>query len=251
LPNATNAVTTLPDETLDAMFQGKVQVIQKKRGYRFSLDAVILVRWARVFPGARVLDLGTGCGIIPLIVALSTEAKEIVGVEIQEGLADIALRNVRLNGLSDVITIKQEDLRKLPSLYPPGFFDCILTNPPFRKLDTGRLNPNEQKTIARHEIAISLSQILEAAFTLVKAHGSVFLIYPARRLVDLFYEMRKCGLEPKTIQCVHSRGDKPASMILVEGVREGGVELNVKEPLAIYDSEGDYTKALQDIYSFS
>jgi len=231
------------------MLQGKVKVIQKKNGYRFSLDAVILARWARVSPSSRVLDLGTGCGIIALIVAVSTGAKEVVGVEIQEELADIALRNVRLNGLSDVITIKQEDLKKLPSLYPPGFFDYILTNPPFRKLDTGRLNPSEQKTIARHEIAISLSQVLEAAFTLVKAHGSVFLIYPARRLVDLFYEMRKCGLEPKTAQCVHSRNDRPASMILIEGVREGGVELNVKEPLVIYDDEGNYTRELQDIYS--
>ena len=160
-----SAVTLLPDETLDAMFQGKLQVIQKKRGYRFSLDAVILARWARIFSGSRVLDLGTGCGIIPLIVALSTEVKEVVGVEIQEGMADIALRNVRLNGLSDVITIKKEDLKKLPSLYSPGSFDCILTNPPFRKLDTGRLNPSEQNTIARHETAISLTEILEAALT--------------------------------------------------------------------------------------
>jgi tRNA1Val (adenine37-N6)-methyltransferase len=246
-----SAVALLPDETLDTMFHGRLQVIQKKRGYRFSLDAVILGRWARVFPGARVLDLGTGCGIIALIVAASTEAKEIVGVEIQEELADIALRNVRLNGFSDVVTIKNEDLKKLPSLYPPGFFDCIITNPPFRELDSGRLNPNEQKTIARHEIAVSLKQMLEGAFRLVKARGSVFLIYPARRLVDLFYEMRKCGLEPKNIQCVHSRSDEPASMILVEGAREGGVDLNVKEPLVVYDSEGDYTEALQDIYSFS
>ena len=138
----------LPDETLDSMFQGKVQVIQKKRGYRFSLDAVILARWAWVPPGARVLDLGTGCGIIALIVAASTEVKEALGVEIQEALADIALRNVKLNGLSNVITIRQEDAKRLPSLYPPGSFDCIITNPPFRELDTGRLNLNEQNSQA-------------------------------------------------------------------------------------------------------
>jgi len=245
------AVPVLPDETLDSMFHGKLKVIQKKKGYRFSLDAVLLSRWASVLTGDRVLDLGTGCGVTPLILASSTEAKEIVGVEIQEELAEIALRNVRLNGLSNVITIKKEDVKKLPSLYPPGSFDCILTNPPFRKLNTGRLNPNEQKTIARHEIAITLKELLQVAFILVKTHGKVFLIYPALRLVDLFFEMRKCGLEPKTIQCVHSRIDSPASMVLVEGVREGGIELQIEEPLVIYDSEGNYTKVLQEIYSFS
>jgi len=246
-----SAVTLLSDETLDTMFQGKLQVIQKKRGYRFSLDAVILARWARVSPGARVLDLGTGCGIIALTVAAATEAKEIVSVELQEELADIALRNVRLNGFSEVITIRKEDIKNLPSFYPSGAFDCIITNPPFRELETGRLNPNEQKTLARHEIALSLKQLLEVAFTLLKARGSLFLIYPARRLVDLLYEMRRCKLEPKTVQCVHSRNNEPASMVLVEGVREGGVELHVKEPLVIYDDESNYTEAVQHIYSVS
>lgn len=243
-------VTLLPDETLDTMFQGKLKIIQKRKGYRFSLDAVLLARLAPVSPGDRVIDLGTGCGIIPLIVAVTTGVKEIVGVEIQKELADIARRNVILNGLSKVIRIKKEDLKKLPSIYPPGSFDCILTNPPFRKLNTGRLNPEEQKTIARHEIAINLEEMLQVAFTLVKPHGKLFLIYPAFRLVDLFYEMRKKGLEPKNIQCVHSRIDTPARMVLVEGIREGGIELRVKEPLVIYDSEGNYTEALQKIYSF-
>ena len=138
-------VPVLPDETIDTMFQGKLKVIQKRKGYRFSLDAIILARMAPVSPGDRVIDLGTGCGIIPLILAKSTEVKKIIGVEIQEELADIALRNVRLNGLSDIITIQKEDLKNISSFYPPGSFDCVLTNPPFRELDTGRLNPQKQK----------------------------------------------------------------------------------------------------------
>jgi len=241
----------LSDETLDAMFQGKLKVIQKKEGYRFSLDAVILGRLAQVLPGDRVMDLGTGCGIIPLILAKTTKAQEIVGVEIQEELAEVACRNVALNGFDGIINIVKEDLKNLPSLYPTGAFDFILTNPPFRKRATGRINPQEQKSIARHEIAISLHEVLRVAYFLLKTQGKFFLIYPAFRLVDLFYEMRRCGLEPKTIQCVHSRIDTPAKMVLVESVKGGGVELQVKEPLIIYDTEGKYTEALQGVYFFA
>jgi tRNA1Val (adenine37-N6)-methyltransferase len=241
----------LPDETLDAMFQGKLKVVQKKDGYRFSLDAVILGRLAQVSSGDRVIDLGTGCGIIPLILAETTQVKEIVGVEIQEELAEIARRNVALNGFDGIISIVKEDLKNLPSLYPTGSFDFILTNPPFRKRATGRINPQEQKSIARHEIAISLQEVLTVAHFLLKTQGKLFLIYPAFRLVDLFYEMRACDLEPKTLQCVHSRVNTPAKMVLVEGVKGGGIELQVKEPLVIYDAEGKYTESLQEVYSFA
>jgi len=244
-------ISIFPDETLDTMFQGRLKVIQKKDGYRFSLDTVILSRRAQVSAGDRVIDLGTGCGIIPLILAATTPVKEIVGVEIQEELAEIASRNVIINGLGDVITILRADLKNLPSRYPPGFFDFVLTNPPFRKLATGKINPQEQKSIARHEIAISLQEVLTVAHFLLKTQGRFFVIYPAVRLVDLLYEMRACDLEPKTLQTVHSRINTPAKMVLVEGVRGGGIELQVKEPLVIYDAEGNYTQALQEIYSLA
>jgi len=237
------------DETLDTMFQGRLKVIQKKRGYRFSLDAVILGRLAPVSAGDRVIDLGTGCGIIPLILAVTTSAKEIVGVELQEELAELAIRNVKLNGLTEKITIVKEDLKNLYSFYPAGSFDFIVSNPPFRKQQTGRISPQEQKSLARHEIAVSLAEMLKVASYLLRTQGKIFLIYPAFRLVDLFYEMRKEGIEPKTLQCVHSRVDTPAKMVLVEGMKGGGEELKVKEPLVIYDHEGEYTLALQEIYA--
>jgi len=237
------------DETLDTMFQGRLKVIQKKRGYRFSLDAVILGRLAPVSAGDRVIDLGTGCGIIPLILAVTTSAKEIVGVELQEELAELAIRNVKLNGLTEKITIVKEDLKNLYSFYPAGSFDFIVSNPPFRKQQTGRISPQEQKSLARYEIAVSLAEMLKVASYLLRTQGKIFLIYPAFRLVDLFYEMRKEGIEPKTLQCVHSRVDTPAKMVLVEGMKGGGEELKVKEPLVIYDHEGEYTLALQEIYA--
>lgn len=247
---AQSPVPILPDETLDTMFNGKLKVIQKREGYRFSLDAVVLGRLALVAPGDRVIDLGTGCGIIPLILATTTKAKEVLGVEIQAELADLAQRNVILNGLSGGVTILKEDLKTLPSLYPPGSFDLIITNPPFRKLNTGRVNPREQKSIARHEITISLDAMLKVASALLKTQGRLFLIYPAFRLIDLLCGMRKTGLEPKTIRFVHSRITAPAKMVLVEGLKEGGVELNVKEPLVIYNTQKSYTDEMQKIYSF-
>jgi tRNA1Val (adenine37-N6)-methyltransferase len=233
------------------MFQGKIKVVQKKDGYRFSLDAVILGRLAQVLSEDRVMDLGTGCGIIPLILVASGQVKEIVGVEIQEELAELARRNVALNGFDGTIRIVKEDLKKLPSLYPKSSFNFILSNPPFRKRATGRINPQEQKSIARHEIAVSLKEMLSVAQHLLKIQGKLFLIYPAFRLVDLFYEMRACGLEPKTLQCVHSQMHTPAKMVLVEGVKGGGVELQVKEPLVIYNAEGKYTEALEAVYSLA
>ncbi|MCX8011784.1 MAG: tRNA1(Val) (adenine(37)-N6)-methyltransferase [Desulfobacterota bacterium] len=237
------------DETLDTMFQGKLKVIQKKRGYRFSLDAIILGRLAPVSSGDRVIDLGTGCGIIPCILATPASVKEIVGVELQEELAELAIRNVKLNGLTKKITVVKEDLKNLFSFYPPASFDFVVSNPPFRKCQTGRINPEKQKSLARHEITVSLAELLKVSSYLLKVQGNIFLIYPAFRLVDLFYEMRKTGIEPKALQCVHSRADAPAKMVLVEGVKGGGVELKVKEPLVIYDSQGNYTPALQAIYA--
>jgi tRNA1Val (adenine37-N6)-methyltransferase len=239
------------DETLDSMFRGALKVIQKRKGYRFSLDAVLLARLAPVAPGDRVIDLGTGCGIIPLILSLSGKAQEIVGVELQAELADLALRNVALNGRKDLITICREDVKNLSARFSAQSFDCVVSNPPFRKLATGRVNPEEQQRLARHEVALALQDLLTVSFKLLKSHGRLFLIYPAVRLVELLGAMRTCSLEPKALQTVHGRIDSPAKMVLVEGVRESGAELLVREPLVLYDSQGNHTEALQRIYALT
>lgn len=237
------------DETLDSLFQGTLKLIQKRKGYRFSLDAVLLARLAPVAQGDRVIDLGTGCGIVPLIISLAGKAREIVGIELQPELADLAVRNVALNGRKDLITIYREDVNNLPARFPAQSFDCVVSNPPFRKLSTGRVNPREQQRLARHEVALALEDLLSVSFRLLKTHGRLFLIYPAARLADLFCRMRSCGIEPKAMQAVYGRIDSPAKMVLVEGVGESGTELQIKEPLVLYDSQGNYTEALQRIYS--
>ena len=236
------------DETLDEMFQGKLKVIQKKNGYRFSIDAVLLARTFGATKTDRIIDLGTGCGIVPLILGRSGKGREIVGIELQEELADIARRNVSLNGFAEKISIRCDDITKITSRYSPGSFDCVVSNPPFRKLATGRVNLEEQKSVARHEIAITLEGLLSASAHLLTAHGRLGLIYPALRAVDLFSLMRQSGIEPKTLQWVHGRVNMPAKMVLVEGIKGGGVELEVKEPLILYDDDGSYTEELRAIY---
>ncbi len=247
--NNDTGITIHEDETLDGIFQGKLQVIQKKNGYRFSMDAVLVARATTVTAEDRVIDLGTGCGIIPLILARSGRGKEIVGIEFQGELTEIARRNVDLNGLAKAITIRQEDVRQFASSYLPASFDCVISNPPFRKLATGRINPGRQKSVARHEITITLDEVLKAAAYLLKRHGRLCLIYPAFRAVDLFSMMRQTMIEPKIIRWVHARKDMPARMVLVEGIKAGGVALQVREPLILYDETGAYTEALRAIYS--
>lgn len=237
------------DETLDSLFHGALKVIQKRKGYRFSLDAVLLARLAPVAPDDRVIDLGTGCGIVPLVISLTGKAREIIGVELQPELADLALRNVALNDRTDSITIYCEDVKDLPARFPPQSFDCVVSNPPFRKLAGGRVNPEKQQRLARHEVTLALEDLLAVSFHLLKTHGKLFLIYPVARLAELFCTMRSRRIEPKAMQTVHGRIDSPAKMVLVEGVRESGAELRIKEPLVLYDNQGKHTEFLERIYS--
>ena len=223
----------LADESLDTFFDGRLQIIQKKKGYRFSVDAILLSRFVRIRKDEKVIDLGTGCGILPLLLSQTTQARSFVGVEIQDTLAEIAGRNVLLNGLSDRIAILRRDLRKLKDVYSPGTFHVALSNPPYRKCQTGRLNPFVEKAVARHEIMGTVQELLSAAAYLLPAKGRLYLIYPASRAVDLLVGLREQSLEPKRVQFVYPRAGEEAKFILVESVKSTGVELKVMPPLLI------------------
>jgi len=221
------------DETLEPFFDGKIQIIQKKKGYRFSVDAILLSQFVRIRKNERVIDLGTGCGILPLLLSQNAKAHSFVGVEIQKGLAECAERNVVLNHLEGRISILREDFRELKRIFPSGSFDVALSNPPYREYQTGRINPSREKAIARHEIEGKLEDLIWVVSYLLPPKGRCYLIFPALRTVDLFVALRNGKLEPKRIQFVHPRIGEGAKFILVESLKVSGVELKVMRPLSL------------------
>jgi tRNA1Val (adenine37-N6)-methyltransferase len=221
------------DETLDTFFHEKLQVIQKKKGYRFSMDAVLLSQFVKIRKDERVIDLGTGCGILPLLLSQTTKARSFVGVEIQGELAECAKKNVLLNHLEDRMSILQQDLRELGKTLPPGSFDVALSNPPYRKYRSGRINPSVEKAIARHEMRGTLEELISVASYLLPAKGRCYVIFPAARTVDLLVALRSRKLEPKRLQFVHPRIGEDAKFILAESIKTSGVELKVTAPLIL------------------
>jgi len=238
-----------PSETLDALFGGRLRVFQKKGGYRFSIDALLLAHFAKPNPLERVIDLGTGCGIIPLILTYQRKAENVVGVEIQSSLADLARRNAALNKLSSRVKIWEKDLKDLEEKRRRETFDWVLSNPPYRQVGSGRVNPREEKALARHEIIITLKDLLRIARHLLKDKGHLVLVYAASRAADLIQEMRMNHLEPKTLQFVHSHRDDKARLILVEALKEGRAQIQVLPPLFLYHSSGEYTPEALELFS--
>lgn len=226
-----------PDETLDTFFDGRLQILQKKKGYRFSIDAVLLGQFSRIRKNEKVIDLGTGCGILPLLLSQNTKAHSFVGVEIQKELAELANKNVRLNHLEDRVWILQTDFRELKEAFPPGSFDVVLSNPPYRKCRTGRVNPAMDKAIARHEIKGTLEDLISIASYLLPPKGRCYLIFPALRTVDLLVVLRSQKLEPKRLQFVHPHVGEEAKFILSESIKDSGVELKVIDPLILPGDE--------------
>ena len=225
-----------PDETLDGFLDGRLRLIQSARGYRFSIDAVLLAQFVTIKPRDVVVDLGSGCGIISLLLLLEKPVAHVIALEIQENLADQAVRNASLNGVMDRMRVLLADLRQVPFREPVA--DVVVCNPPFRRAGSGRVNPDLQRAIARHEIMASLSDILSAASAVLKPKGRVALIYPAGRLVDLLVRMRAFDFEPKRMQMVYPSMEDGSKLVLVEGTRGGKGGVKVLPPLI---DQGDFS----------
>jgi tRNA1Val (adenine37-N6)-methyltransferase len=222
------------NESLDPICGGRLRVIQAKRGYRFSVDALLLASFVRLRPGEAAADLGAGSGILALILASRPEHPRVDALELQPEMADRARRSVSLNGLADRVRIHEGDVRRATSVLPASSFDLAVFNPPYRKVRSGRINVNREKALARHEIAATLEDFLAAASSLLKEGGRAYAIYPAVRAVGILAAMRVRGLEPKRLRMVHSRSDSEGEFVLVEGIRGGGEELEVLPPLFLY-----------------
>ena len=241
------SLTPGPDETLDHWGPGRLPILQKKTGYRFSVDTLILADFIRLKSADRVLDLGTGCGILPLLLAGRVPRGRLVALEVQAGLLDLAARNLLLNRLADRILLIRGDMRTVPALFRESSFEAVITNPPYRALQTGRVNPHPEKALARHEILVDLPRMLAGVRHVLKDHGRLFLIYPARRLARLIFEARRARLEPKRIRPVHSFPEKESEWILLEAVKNGGEEMTVLPALTVYERPGVYAPEFRRI----
>lgn len=234
-------------ETLDDLQNG-YSIIQKADSFRYGVDAVLLSDFADIRKTHSVIDLGTGTGIIPILIYAKKKPAEITAVEIQREMAEMAERSVRLNGLQGHIKVLNLDLKDAPGQLGKASYDCVVTNPPYMKKECGINNPSQTKAIARFEIKCSLEELLSSAKELLKPGGKLFMVHRTDRLVDIIYEMRNNGIEPKRIRFVHPSIGKRPNLLLIEGARGGNRELRFMDPLYIHDENGNYTEEIYRIY---
>lgn len=237
------------ETTLDPFICGALTLHQPKNGYRFSIDAVLLAGLAHPRPGDLVIDLGTGCGVVALLMARRHETLTVYGVELQAELAQLARENVVGNRLEGRVHIVERDINGLDAKCFPRAADLIVTNPPYHRLASGRLNPNDQRAVARHELRLTLEQLLGAVKSLLRTGGRLVCVYASERLADLLSEMRRVGIEPKQLRMVHGTALDDARLCIVEGVQQGRPGLKVGPPLVIHTDDGGYTETLQNYFS--
>jgi tRNA1Val (adenine37-N6)-methyltransferase len=226
---------------MDTLFEGKLTLHQSRAGYRFSLDAVLLAHFVEPRPGDGIVDLGAGNGVIALILAYLHPSLKITAIELQPRLVEYARKNVRLNRLHDRVKILSGDVRAVEALAQAASYDLVVCNPPFRKPNSGRVSPDEERRIARHEIFGTVDDFLRAGLHLLPVKGRMALIYPSVRCVDLMDSMRKAGIQPKRLRPVHSYACAEASLVLVEGVKAGRSGIQVMAPLIIYETGKRYS----------
>lgn len=236
----------LPDERADDLLRNNLKIIQADDVFSFSMDAVLLARFCSVPPRGRIMDLCTGNGVIPMLLSTRTRA-DIWGMEIQERLADMASRSVRLNGLENRIHIEQGDLKECKG-HGAGSFDLVTVNPPYLPVRAGDQNGNLHFAAARHEIFCTLEDVLSAASRLTRFGGKAAMVHRPGRLTDILEGMRRVGLEPKRLRFVHPKAEEEANMVLVEGIRGGKPDLRLLPPLVVYGPDGGYTAELIEVY---
>jgi tRNA1Val (adenine37-N6)-methyltransferase len=229
------------DETLDALFDGRLKLWQSRLGYRVSIDPLLLAYFVSVQRGQKIVDLGTGSGVICLALAHLYPSVSLTGIELQSSLAERAAYNVRLNGLEGRVKIISGDVRGRKDSPKPASFDVAVCNPPYRRPSSGRISVNDEKRIARHELNGDLVAFLRAGALLLRNKGRMALVYWADRSADLIVAMRQAGIEPKRLRLVHSFSEAEASLILLEGMKGGKAGLAVLPPLVIYRGGKDYT----------
>lgn len=235
-------------ETLDDLQLNGIHVIQKKDGFRFGIDAVLLANFANIKNGNRVIDLCSGTGIIPFIIAGKTKASSIVGIEIQEEMTEMAERSIKINNLEDKMQFLCEDLTNSDIIKKIPKADVVTVNPPYKLSNSGIVNPNDKMAIARHEITCNLEDVIRACRILLKDNKRMYMVHRPDRLVDIITIMRKNKIEPKRIQMIYPNVKKAPNIVLIEGQRDGGAFLKWEPPIYVYNEEGKYSDQIKAIY---
>ena len=231
--------------------QNGLFVIQDPKKFCFGMDAVLLSGFARVKRGEVALDMGTGTGIIPILLSDRTDGEHFTGLEIQHECAEMADRSVRFNGLEDRVRIVEGDIKEAAGIFGAASFDVVTCNPPYMIEHHGLVNPDNAKMIARHEVYCTLEDIIVQTAKLLKNSGKFYLVHRPFRLAEIFYLLVKYGLEPKRMQMVHPYIDKEPNMVLIEAMKGAKSRITCEPPLIVYEKPGVYTKQIYDIYGYN
>lgn len=235
-------------ERIDLLERKDYKIIQNKEGFCFGMDAILLSGFAEVKEGEQVLDLGTGTGILPLLLEAKTKGEHFTGLEIQEQSVEMATRSVQLNDLEKKIDIVKGDIKEASKIFGGAAFDVVTSNPPYMTEHHGLTNLEEPKAIARHEIKCTLVDVIRESAKILKPGGRFYMVHRPRRLAEIIQLMREYKIEPKRLRMVHPFQDKEANIILIEGHRGGGAMMKVEAPLIVYQSQGVYTEEILKIY---
>lgn len=246
----TTDVLLKENERIDDLQRNHYRIIQNPKRFCFGMDAVLLSGFAKAADGDRVLDLGTGSGIIPLLMEAKTKAAHLTGLEIQADSADMAARSVKLNGLEDKIKIVTGDIKEAVSLFGAASFDVVTCNPPYMTKHHGLTNPQSPKAIARHELLCTLEDVIRQSARLLKPGGNFYLVHRPFRLAEIIVLLREYKLEPKRMKLVYPFIDKEPNMVLLEANRGGKPRMTVEKPLIVYKEPGVYTDEIYEVYGY-
>jgi len=243
-------VTILTHDSISLRGSGVVRITQPEKGFRFTLDSLLLADFCRIKPQSRILEPGAGTGVISLLLAKKFPKARFVADEVEPLTFTLLCANIDHHGLGDLITPLDRDIQHLGQTITRGSFDAIVANPPYTKCGTGRISPSRERQTARQDQTASLPHWLDLQ-TLLKDKGKYFLVFPANRAAELMSLLRERRLEPKRLRCVHPFQDKPASLVLIEAIKTKGVGLDILPPLVVHYKGGGYTKEMQEIYGMS
>ena len=240
----------LENERVDDLQRNGLKIIQKTDGFCFGMDAVLLSGFAHVKRGEKVLDMGTGTGIIPLLLSAKTEGKHFTALEIQEEIAEMAARSVAMNRLEEKIEIVNGDIKEASQIFGAASFDVVTTNPPYMNDAHGLKNPTEVKAISSHEVLCTLEDVVREGAKVLKSGGRMYMVHRPHRLIEIITAMKQYKMEPKRMCMVHPFMDKEANMVLIEAVKGGGSWLKMEAPIIVYKEPGVYTDEIYDIYGY-